>query len=172
MLSQERERTFHEVVETGIQPHLAGLSLSNIKQYPERLGVDRSRTAIYNWIQKADLRPADGASPNRVAVDETTIQTASGRFWPYAAVDPRTNKFHYVDVFPFKNQQFTLVLLRDLRENTTLTLRSSPLVLADISQLRSHKRRSDSKSLVMESECPRTCRSRGRTTKISVFKYI
>ena len=33
----ERERTPHEIIETGIQLHLAGLSLSNTKQYLERL---------------------------------------------------------------------------------------------------------------------------------------
>ena len=112
----ERERTPHEIIETGIQLHLSGLSLSNTKQYLERLGVERSRTAIHNWIQKADLQPADGASPNRVAVDETAIQIDSDRFWLYAAVDPHTNDFLHVDVFPVQNQQFTLVFLRDLRE--------------------------------------------------------
>ncbi|PHQ46333.1 IS6 family transposase [Halorubrum sp. C3] len=112
----ERERTPRELIEVGIQLHLAGLSLSNTKQYLEKLGVKRSRTAIHNWIQKADLQPADGASPNRVAVDETAIQIDSDRFWLYAAVDPRTNKFLHVDVFPVQNQQFTLVFLRDLRE--------------------------------------------------------
>nr|WP_256417561.1 hypothetical protein [Halorubrum laminariae] len=34
----------------------------------------------------------------------------------YAAVDPRTNEFLHVDVFPVQNQQFTLVFLRVLRE--------------------------------------------------------
>jgi len=48
----ERERTPEEIVEVGIQLHLAGLSLSNTKQYLERLGVKRSRTAIHNWIKK------------------------------------------------------------------------------------------------------------------------
>ena len=46
----ERERTPHEVIETGTQFHLAGLSLSNTKRYLERLGVKRGWTAIHNWI--------------------------------------------------------------------------------------------------------------------------
>ncbi len=112
----EREQTPREIIETGIQLHLAGLSLSNTKQYVEKLGVERSRTAIHNWIQKADLQPGDGVSPSRVAVDETAIQIDSDRFSLYAAVDPRTNEFLHVDVFPVQNQQFTLVFLRDLRE--------------------------------------------------------
>ena len=44
----QRERTPEQVIEVGIQLHLAGLSLSNTKQYLERLGVKRSRTAIRN----------------------------------------------------------------------------------------------------------------------------
>ncbi|GAB7011539.1 hypothetical protein JCM31271_34820 [Halorubrum trueperi] len=98
----ERERTPHEIIETGIQLHFAGISLSNTKQYLERLGVDRSRTAIHNWIQKADLQPANGASPNRVAVDETAIQIDSDRFWLYATVDSLTNEFPTVTYFPSK----------------------------------------------------------------------
>ena len=35
----QRERTPERIVEVGIQLHLAGLSLSNTKQYLERLGV-------------------------------------------------------------------------------------------------------------------------------------
>ena len=150
----ERERTPHELIETGIQLHLAGLSLSNTKQYLENLGVKRSRTAIHNWIQKADLQPADGASPNRVAVDETAIQIDSDRFWLYAAVDPRTNEFLHVDVFPVQNKQFTLVFLRDLREKHHVDDASFSLMLVDISQLRSHEPRSDFKSLVMEIGMP------------------
>jgi transposase-like protein len=51
----ERERTPEQVIEVGIQLYPAGPSLSNTKQYLERLGVKRSRTAIHNWVKKADL---------------------------------------------------------------------------------------------------------------------
>ena len=51
----QRERTPEWIIEIDIQLHLAGLSLSNTKQYLERLGVKRSRTAIHNWVQKIDL---------------------------------------------------------------------------------------------------------------------
>ena len=44
----ERERTPEPAIDVGIQLHLAGLSLSNTKQYLERLGVERSRTAIHD----------------------------------------------------------------------------------------------------------------------------
>jgi putative transposase len=91
----EREQTLHEIIKTGIQLHLVVLSYINNKQYFGSLDVDRSRTAIHNWIQKADLKPSDGASPNRLAVDETAIQIDSDRFCLYAAVDPHTNEFQY-----------------------------------------------------------------------------
>lgn len=56
----ERERTPRELIETGIRYHLAGLSLSNTVTLLEDLGVERSRVAVHNWVQKAELQPADG----------------------------------------------------------------------------------------------------------------
>ena len=58
----------------GIRLHLAGLSLSNTVRELEKFGVKRSRKAIYNWVQKADLQPADDANPDYVALDETVIR--------------------------------------------------------------------------------------------------
>ena len=75
----ERERTPEPIVEVSIQLHLAGLSLSNTKQYLERLGVKRSRTAIHNWVHKADLQPAPATAPNQIAVDETVIRVNGHR---------------------------------------------------------------------------------------------
>jgi len=43
------------------------------------MGVDRHRTTVHRWVQKADLQPTDGANPNHVAVDETVIQLNSER---------------------------------------------------------------------------------------------
>jgi putative transposase len=112
----ERERTPEEIVEVGIQLHLAGLSLSNTKQYLEKLGVQRSRTAIHNWVHKADLQPTGTRSSNYVAVDETVIQLGTDRYWLYAAVDPKTNQFLHVRLFPTTNSGLTLVFLRELSE--------------------------------------------------------
>lgn len=44
----ERVRTPEQIIKVGFQLHLAGLSLSNTKQHLEKLGVERSRTAIHN----------------------------------------------------------------------------------------------------------------------------
>ena len=112
----ERERTPEEIVEVGIQLHLAGLSLSNTKQHLEKVGVQRSRTAIHNWVQKADLQPTGTRSSNYVAVDETVIQPGTERYWLYAAADPKTNEFLHVRLFQTTNSGLTHVFLRELSE--------------------------------------------------------
>src|SRR6056297_3136546 len=87
----ERQRTPERAMKLGIQLHLAGLSLSNTVSTLKELGVERSRKAIHDWVQKADLQPTEGRSPNHVAVDETVIRINNQQFWLYAAADPDTN---------------------------------------------------------------------------------
>ncbi len=58
----ERERTPEPAMMLGIQSHVAGLS--NTVDLLEDLGVERSRKAIHDWVQKADLQPESGKSPN------------------------------------------------------------------------------------------------------------
>ena len=70
----ERERTPRSIIEKGIRHHLAGLSLSNTVVLLEDLGVDRSRVAVHNWVQKADLQPADGEIPDRFLIDRNAIR--------------------------------------------------------------------------------------------------
>ena len=98
--SVERERTPREIIEKGIRHHLAGLSLSNTVLLLEELGVQRSRVAVHNWVQKADVQPAGGESPDRVAVDQKSIQVNDEKYWLYAAVDPETNRILHVRLFP------------------------------------------------------------------------
>ncbi|WP_380675878.1 IS6 family transposase [Salinigranum sp. GCM10025319] len=112
----ERQRTPEFAIQMGIQLHLAGLSLSNTKQHLERLGVERSRTAIHDWVQKADLQPDSDAEPTQIAVDETVIRVNGQRHWLYAAVDPDTNQFLHVRLFQTRTTQLTLLFLRELRE--------------------------------------------------------
>jgi len=111
----ERERTPRQLIEVGIQLHLAGLSLSNTKQHLERLGVQRSRTAIHNWVKKADLQPATDSAPNHVALDETVIQVNDQRRWLFAAVDPETNEILHARLFPTRNTELTVLFLRELK---------------------------------------------------------
>ena len=112
----ERERTPQPAIEVGIRLHLAGLSLSNTKRELEKLGVERSRTAIHNWVQKANLQPTSDTVPNQVAVDETVIRVNGERCWLYAAVNPATNEFLHVRLFQTLTTQLTLLFLRELRE--------------------------------------------------------
>ena len=107
----ERERTPEQIVGVGIQLHLAGLSLSNIKQYLERLGVKRSRTVIHNWVQRADLQPTSDGAPNQIAVDETVIRINDERHWLYAAVDPETNESLHGRLFQTRTIQLTVLFV-------------------------------------------------------------
>jgi len=66
----------------------------------EDLGVERSRVAVHNWVQKADLQPAGGGTPDRVAVDQKAIRINNKQYWLYAAVDPQTNRILHSRLFP------------------------------------------------------------------------
>ena len=112
----ERERTPEPAMKLGIQSHLAGLSLSNTVSLLESLGVERSRTAVHDWVQKADLQPTEGRSPNHVAVDETVIRINSQQYWLYAACDPETNQLLHVRLFPTTTTSATQIFLAELRE--------------------------------------------------------
>ena len=74
----ERERTPEPAVAQGIQSYVAGLSLSNTTDLLEDLGVDRSRNAVHDRVQKADLQPESGHSPNQIALAETVIRRLAG----------------------------------------------------------------------------------------------
>jgi len=76
----ERERTPEPAMALGIQSHVAGLSLSNTVELLDCLGVQRSRKAIHEWVQKADLQPKSGQSPNQIALDETVIRINDEQF--------------------------------------------------------------------------------------------
>jgi len=112
----ERERTPSELMKLGIRLHLAGLSLSNTVSELERFGVQRSRKAVHDWVQKADLQPASNASPDQIAVDETVIRINGQQFWLYAAVDPKTNEFLHMRLFTTTTTALTQQFLRELRE--------------------------------------------------------
>ena len=117
----QRERTPERIIEVGIQLHLAELSLSNTKQYLERLGVKWSRTAIHNWVQKTDVQLTSDAAPDHIAVDKTMIQVNNERRWLYAAVDPKTNEFLHVRLFPTRTTQLTMLFLRELQQIVPVT---------------------------------------------------
>jgi putative transposase len=112
----EREATPESAMKLGIRLHLAGLSLSDTVSVLDRLGVERCRTTVHNWVQKADLQPLDGTNPDHVAVDETVIQLNDKRFWLYAAADPATNRLLHIKLSPTRNQAITEMFFAELRE--------------------------------------------------------
>jgi len=112
----EREATPSWAMKLGIRLHLAGLSLSNTVSELERFGVERSRSTIHNWVQKADLQPTDDKSPDHVAVDETVIQIDDQRYWLYAAVDTDTNEFLHVKIGTAQNLGLSEIFFGELRE--------------------------------------------------------
>ena len=112
----ERERTPEPAMALGIRSHVAGLSLSNTVDLLEALGVQRSRKAVHDWVQKADLQPESGKSPNQVALDETVIRINDQQFWLYAAADPATSELLHVRLFSTTTTALTESFLRELRQ--------------------------------------------------------
>jgi hypothetical protein len=150
----ERERTPELIIEVGIRLHLAGLSLSNTKQHLETLGVGRSRTAIHNWVKKADLQPTSGGPPNQVAVDETVIQVDDERHWLYAAVDPATNEFLHVRLFRPEPRSLPCCFYANSARNSTLTTQPFSSMPHRTSRLRSIDSDSDFTSVATDIATP------------------
>ena len=112
----EREATSIEIMELAIHLHLGGLSLSNTVSILDRFGVDRARSTVHNWVQKADLEPRGGRAPAQIALDETVVKVNGERFWLIAAVDPDTNIILHVGLYPSRNTAITKVFLRELQD--------------------------------------------------------
>ena len=112
----ERVATPKRFMRLAIHLHLSGLSLSNTVSILEDFGVDRARSTIHNWIQKADLEPRDGRDPSTVALDETVVKVDGERYWLYLAVDPETNVILHLRLYPARNNGLTKRFLRELAE--------------------------------------------------------
>jgi putative transposase len=110
----KKEETPQPLMKLSIELHVAGLSLRDTVSVLEGFGVERARSTVHNWVQKADLQPAAGRSPEQVAVDETVINLNNDRYWLFAAVEPETNVFLHVRLFPARNEWTTLQFFRQL----------------------------------------------------------
>lgn len=95
---------------------ITGLVLSDTVSILQQLGINRNRTTVYRWVQKADLSPTDGTDQNHVVVDETVIQLNAEKYWLYAAVDPDTNCLLHVRLYPTGPQALTETFLGELHE--------------------------------------------------------
>jgi transposase-like protein len=50
-------------------------------------------------VQKADLQPANDASPDQTTLNEIVIRISGQQLWLYAAVNPETNEFLHLRLF-------------------------------------------------------------------------
>lgn len=112
----KREATPELLMKLGIRLHSAGLSLSNTVAELDRFGVDRSRSTVHNWVQKAGLQPDEGRCPDHVALDETVIQIDDQQYWLYAAINPETNNFLHVKLGIAQHLGLSELFLGELRE--------------------------------------------------------
>jgi transposase-like protein len=99
-----------------IELHLGGLSLSKTVLALERFGVSRARSTIHNWVQKADLEPRGGCSPDKVALDETVVKIDGEQFWLVGAVDPATNRILHVGIYASRNTAMIEFFLDELNQ--------------------------------------------------------
>jgi transposase-like protein len=88
--------------------------------YLEIWGIDRSHVAVHNWVHKADLQPALTVTALQLAVDEKTIKINGHDYWLYAAVDPETNEFRHIRLFPTTTKETTRWFLADLHRRCQL----------------------------------------------------
>lgn len=112
----EREVIPELAMKLSVRLYLAELLPSDSISIFGELGIDRYRTTVHRWVQKADLQPAEGQDPNYVAVDETVIRVNDRRYWLFATVDPDTNHLLHVRLLPTRNQAPTEMFLAELRE--------------------------------------------------------
>ena len=94
-----RERTPIEIILYAVFLYLGGLSLKGVKT--RLLGINRSRTAVWKWIQKFSIllrgRIADDL-PKVIIVDETNLQVKDMNLWFWYALDPETRKIVYYKI--------------------------------------------------------------------------
>jgi putative transposase len=150
----ERERTPVPAMKLGIQMHLAGLSLSSTVSALYSLGVERSRKAVHDWVQKADLQPLSGKAPNQVAVDETVIRINDQPFWLYAAADPQTNELLYLRLFSTTTTALTDSFSTNYGRNTMSNPPCSSSMVPNISKQHSADQGSDFRQNVTEIGMP------------------
>jgi len=75
-------------------------------------GLEKQSTRV----QKADLQPDGGESPNQGALGESVIRVNDQQYWLYAAVDPETSIFLHIRLFSAYTTRLTEIFLYELRE--------------------------------------------------------
>jgi len=131
----ERERTPEPAMALGIQSYVSGLWLSNTVELLVTLGVERSRKAVHDWVQKAELQPESGHSPNQVVLDETVIRINDQQFWLYTAGTPQTNDLLHVRLFPTTTTAASEIFFSELQQKHDVETASFSLMAPNTSKL-------------------------------------
>ena len=71
-------------------------------------------------MKKADLKPRSGRRPETIALDETVIKVCGEQYWFFAAVDPETNNFPNVGLYPYRTTFATKLFLQELPEKHSI----------------------------------------------------
>jgi len=116
----ERRRTPEWAIQVGIRWYLAGISLRDVSQNLESLGVERSHVTIHEWVHKVDLQPISTVTADQVVVDEKMIRVNDAEHWLYGAVDPETNEIIHLSLFPSTTKQTTRWFLAELHRRCQL----------------------------------------------------
>lgn len=87
-----------------IQLQLRVLSILDTISSLGCFGIERARSTVHNWVQKADLQLIAGKQPDHVALEETVIRLDEQRYWLNAAVDPVASEFFPICHSPTRNE--------------------------------------------------------------------
>jgi len=87
----------------------------------------------HDWVQKADLQPANDAGPDHIALDETVIRINGHNYWLYAAFNRETNKFHHIRAFTTRKTVLAQKFLRDIYKKSYISVAVFPLIVHSFS---------------------------------------
>jgi len=102
-----------QIIEFGVQMHLAGLLLLNTDSILKRRVTNRFEPPFIIGT-KSRITADQRCTTDHIAVVEITIQVNDERRWLYAAINSKTNKFLHLQLFPTKTTQLTVLFLQEL----------------------------------------------------------
>jgi len=115
----KRKRTPPSIILLGFILYFKGLSCRRVKDILVLVEVNRCHTSVWKWIRKHAANLEDrlwtGKMPSRIVVDETGLRTSYGQLWIYAAVDPKTRRLIYLDVYCTRDALRTWVFFRRMQ---------------------------------------------------------
>lgn len=117
----KRQRTPPAIILLGMILYFKGLSSRRVEEVLALLGERRDHTSVWRWIRKhaASLegRLWEGDMPSRIVIDETGLRTSRGQLWVYAAIDPKTRRLLYLDVYGSRDALRTWVFFRRMQSS-------------------------------------------------------